>query len=101
MKITVKRSGGFAGIEEILVDLDTEQLEESDAENVGLMIEETGLLEEPASISAETIGADLQHYEIEIVDGETEYRIEFDDDGSDETTLLRKLVDTLRNLMQA
>jgi len=98
MKITVTRSGGFAGIVEDLLTVDTEELDESVAEEVQQLVSKAGLFSLPDFVSGEAVGADYQRYEIEAAEGEVRHRVQFQDDESPETAPLRRLVDDLRAL---
>jgi len=99
MKITVTRSGGFAGIVEDLLTVDTEQLEPGVAEQVRQLIAKAELFALPDVVSGGEVGADYQRYEIEAVEGELQHRVLFQDDESPETAPLRKLVKDLRELI--
>jgi len=98
MKITVTRSGGFAGIAEDLLTLDTEELDASLAGQVQQLVSKAGLSALPEFVSGGEVGADYQRYEIEVAEGEVRHRVQFQDDESPETAPLRRLVDDLRAL---
>jgi len=51
MKITVTRSGGFAGIVEDLLEVDTDELDESVAEEVQQLVSKAGLFSLPDFVS--------------------------------------------------
>ena len=99
MKITVTRSGGFAGIVEDLLTVDTEELDASLAEKVQQLVSKAGLFALPDFVSGSEVGADYQRYEIEAAEGELRHRVQFQDDDSPQTAPLRKLVKDLRELI--
>jgi hypothetical protein len=98
MKITVTRSGGFAGIVEDLLTVDTEELDASLAEQVQQLVSKAGLFSLPEFVSGGEVGADYQRYDIEVAEGELRRRVQFQDDDSPQTVPLRKLVNDLREL---
>jgi hypothetical protein len=95
MKITVKRSGGFAGLTEMLADLDTHKVDPDSARQVSEIVEKAGLFDYPAVIPGGEIGADMQRYEITASDGGRSHSITFSE-GSTEAAPLLDLVQKLR-----
>ena len=95
MKISVTRTGGFAGLSEQLVALDTADLDATAAQRVERLIREIRFFELPSEIGGGTIGADMFRYEIAIIDGERQHSISFVADDSPATAPLRGLVDAL------
>lgn len=99
MKISVIRSGGFAGLAEKVVEIDTTQIGVATAQQVKQMMQSIGFFDLPAFVSGGTIGADLFHYEITASDVGRQHTVGFDDDDSPETAPLRKLLGILTKLM--
>lgn len=95
MKISVKRSGGYAGLTENIADLDTTQLEETAAQQVKQLVESVGLFDLPSTIAGGALGADFFHLEITVTQGNRQHTIAFDDDDTPATAQLRKFVETL------
>ncbi len=99
MKIFVMRSGGYAGLTEKVVDIDTAQISVAMAQQVEQMIQSIGFFDLPTFVSGGTIGADLFHFEITASDVGRQHTVGFDDDDSPETAPLRRLLDILTKLM--
>ena len=97
MKISVKRSGGFAGLtEEFAVDSAT--LPPDTAQQVVQLVQRRGFFALPAFLSGTTIGADLFRYEITVTEDDRQHTVAFEDDNSPETAPLRQLVATLQQM---
>ena len=97
MNISIKKSGGFAGITEDLGTIDTAKLGAGAARQVEQTVREIGFFDLPGTISG-GVGADLFRYEITVMDGDREHTVTFEDDGSPETAPLRSLVDFLSQM---
>lgn len=95
MNISVKRSGGFAGLTENIADLDTTQLDTATAQQVEQLVQSLGFFNLPVTVSGGGIGADFFHYEITITQDDRQHTVAFDDDDSPVTAPLRRLVETL------
>ena len=80
-KLTLKRSGGYAGVEGEPVEVDADRLDPALREKL------PSLLAAPAP---EVLGADLPRYELSVDDGPT---IVWHDDGSDAVAELRALAE--------
>src|SRR6476660_5968542 len=65
MKLTIKRTGGFAGIEQTLASFDTERMTKASADQVRKHVEEISTL---AAQASKSVGADQFHYEINIME---------------------------------
>jgi hypothetical protein len=98
MHITVTRTGGFAGLSETSVSMDTDTLASTDRERVAQALKEAGLLSMPKIAPSKPVGADMFHYQLTILDGGTQHKISFVDDGSADVKALRKLIATLKEL---
>jgi hypothetical protein len=88
VKVELRRSGGFAGIEQAPVQVDTDLLPAADREALEARVR--GALAEGAP---EVIGADLPSVALEVVDGDRTHTLEWADDGGPETEGLRELAD--------
>ncbi len=95
MNISVKRTGGYAGLSEDLATVNTETLSAAFAQQVERMVENIRFFDLPAFVSGGTIGADLFQYELRITEGDQEHTVVFVDDESPETAPLRRLVEAL------
>jgi len=99
MKISVKRTGGYAGLAEHVAAIDTAQLAAAAAQQVEQTLQSIGFFDLPATISGDTIGADLPRYEITANEGEQQHTVTFFcDDESPETAPLHRLVQTLSQM---
>ncbi len=94
MLISVKRTGGFAGLTEALGSVDTAQLDEATGRQVEQLVRSVGFFSLPTSVAG-AVGADLYRYEISVTDGERRHSVVFEDDGSAATAPLRELVATV------
>ena len=93
MKITVKRTGGFAGLTENIADLDTSQLESG----VAAKVRKIGFFDYPAVVAAGAVGADMYQYEITVTDGPRHHSVAFSEAAPEAAPLL-DLVQTLENI---
>jgi hypothetical protein len=98
MQVSVKRSGGFAGLTEEVAAVETAQLDAAAAQQVEQLIQSVGFFDMPATISGGTIGADLYRYEITVSEGDRQHTVTFTDDESPEIAPLRRLVETLTQM---
>jgi hypothetical protein len=98
MKIIVKKTGGYAGLSEDVANIDTSdetKLSSAEAKNIEQMVKNMGYFDLPPVIQSETIGADLFHYEITVINGERQHTVIFDDSDSPATLTLHQLLKTL------
>lgn len=93
MQISVRRSGGFAGITEAKT-IDTARLDASAARQVEQLVRDVDFFALPVDASQNGVGADLFQNEITVHDGSRQHTIRFNDTGQPETAALRRLVDT-------
>lgn len=93
MIISVKRSGGFAGLSEDLGTINSTQLNTALVQQVEQWVQDMDFFTLPATVSGSEIGADLFCYEITIHEGNQQHTVAFYDDGSAETAPLRQLVE--------
>ena len=96
MMIIVRRTGGYAGLTEELVNIDTNQMTPESAARVLALVESADLFNAPTSTD-EPVGADLQQYQIDLTDGQRRHSIMFTE-GSQEGERLQQLVDSLKSL---
>lgn len=76
MKIVIRASGGFAGLEASEVgQIDTRNLSPERRQRIEALIARL------ADTASEVVGADLMHYELEIEDASGRRRIAVDDTG--------------------
>jgi hypothetical protein len=87
VKLTLKQSGGYAGVEQEPVRVDADRLEPSVREQL------PALLGAPAP---EIVGADLPRYELTIEDGDSTRTVAWHDDGGEAVAPLRALADEVR-----
>jgi hypothetical protein len=92
MEIVVKRTGGYAGTEEVQ-RVDTSRLESARQKEV----EEWARRAMQNAPTAEPVGADLMRYEITVQDGPTKRSITWVDDGTRSGTIGR-LIEGLADL---
>ena len=96
MKILLRRTGGFAGLED-LKEIDTMNMNDSsEADNLKQVVKSIGFFDLPATVQCDTIGADLFHYEITIIDDNRQHKVAFVYDDDPQCAPLRKLVDLLK-----
>ena len=98
MEISVKRTGGFAGLSEDVAAVNTAALPVAVAQQLGHMVEEVRFFDLPAVVSGGTVGADLFNYEIRITEDDRHRTVVFVDDDSPETAPLRRLVEALTHI---
>ena len=86
-RLTLKQSGGFAGIEQEPVHVDADRLDPSLRERL------PSLLAAPPPAVA---GADLPRYELTLEDGDERRTVAWHDDGSDAFASLRALAEEVQ-----
>ena len=97
MKIQVKRSGGFAGLNDTVCDLDTANLAAADAaavESVGRNLEATLQVQG----DKQPIGADLVKYEVVVSNGQGPRTLVIADDGSKAMEPFHRMLDQLSTI---
>ncbi len=80
MKISVRRSGGFAGLTEQIAAIDTENLSADARQHVESAVREANFFALPEVIAG-TTGADLYRYEVEVTNGALTHTVAYLDDG--------------------
>lgn len=96
MRISVKRTGGFAGLSEQIADLDTDSLDPPRAREIERLVNEAGFFALPAQVPGGEVGADIMIYEITVTAGRRQHTVAFVGDDRPEITPLRRLVEALR-----
>jgi hypothetical protein len=97
MQITVRRSGGFAGITETKT-VDTAQLQLSAAQQVEQQVRDLDFFALRVAAPADAVGADMFQNEVTVHDAGQQRTIWFNDDGQQQTAALSQLVDTVLQL---
>jgi len=95
MKISIRRSGGFAGISEEITSLDTGKLNQAAAQGVENLVRELDLFNLPTNPPGQKVGADFLKYEITVSDRGKQHTIIFNDDDAPPTARLRDFVQRL------
>jgi emfourin len=89
VKLTLKQSGGFAGIEQEPVRVDADRLPEDARERLHSLV--SGAAKPP-----EVVGADLPRYELTIEDGDARHTVAWHDDGGPDAAGLRALAEEVQ-----
>ena len=97
MKITLRKSGGYGGIESEPVSLDTAQLGSEQEDELGRLVQETGFFSLPESVEGEA-GFDFFRYELTVTDGDRTHTVAFPADESEQTAPLRALAERIEQL---
>lgn len=92
MKLTVTRSGGFAGLVETLGTVDSTSLAPDVAREMLDKVHACRFFELPREIEGTGVGADLYQYELTVSDGERSHCVTFRDD---ETQATKPLLDLM------
>lgn len=95
MRITVTRSGGFAGLRERIADIETTELPEVDASRIRTLVERCAFFSLPETMVGTELGADRFGYQITVREGPREHSVSFSEDDSPALTPLRELVSAL------
>jgi hypothetical protein len=98
MQVTVRRSGGFAGIDEEVGSVDTASLDAGAREQVERLVEEAGFFALPAAVEDE-VGADQFRYDVTVSEGGRTHAVAFRGEGPRAETL-RRLVDAVAAAQQ-
>ena len=89
MRITVTRTGGYAGTERV-ADVDTAHLDPARARAIEQMARDAA---GDAGRTEEVIGADLMRYEIIIQDNGSSRRLSWTDDGNPQGGPVKRLIE--------
>ena len=93
MKITITRSGGFAGISEPVGTVDTSALDATSGREIEQQVIETDFFSMPENSPATEAGADLFRYEVTVSDQGQQHTVRLTDYDGDMINPLRRLVD--------
>ena len=77
MKISVSRTGGFAGLTDEVSAVDTAQLDAAARQKLEQAVRRVNFFELPARLPGEPIGADLFAYRVTVRDGAREHSVTF------------------------
>ncbi len=97
MKITLRKSGGYAGIESEPVSLDTAELGSEQGDELGRLAEEASFFSLPENVEGEG-GFDFFRYELTVTDNGRTHTVAFPADESEETVSLRRLAARVEQL---
>jgi hypothetical protein len=98
VRISVQRSGGFAGTTENIVELDTRHLDQATAQHVRQLVRGLGSPDQPEVAPPPSMGADFFHYEITVNRGSRRRTIAFDDDDSPASAVMRGTIEALKQI---
>lgn len=98
MIVTIKRTGGYAGIEEAVSRFDTAAMPSALAKRVVKLIEKSNFFELAAEIPNDEIGADMFRYEISVEEDGRKHSVALTAGEDKPTTPLRQLLVSLLNL---
>jgi hypothetical protein len=98
MKISVSRSGGFAGLTEDLGTVDTAALPGSTGRELEALVNQAGVFSGNVKQLDTAVGADMYRYAVTVEDEGRQATVTFTDDGSPGTVALRSLVERVIHL---
>lgn len=98
MRFSVKRTGGYIGVTEIVANVETEKLAPPAANNLEQLVREIGFFQLPARLPDSEIGADLFRFEITVTDGVRRHSVVFQDADPPQSKPLNKLLAALVQL---
>jgi archaellin len=93
MNLRVRRFGGFAGLDETLVEIDTARRSETDRARTEGEIRELAFFSLPTSGADEAVGADLVYTEVTVRDGAESHTVRYSDENAGSSQALRRFVD--------
>lgn len=97
MRISVTQSGGFAGANVPLADLDTAQLPQPAASRIEQAVQQANFFGQAAQAAPAAVGADLLQYNITVAEpGGRRHTVTFTDDRSPQTASLTRLVQAVQ-----
>jgi 2-phosphoglycerate kinase len=98
MIITVRKTGGFAGIEESVVSLDTTNAPRKLKEKIEALLTSEKFHLLPEYVESEAEGFDFFVYEIMVKDNDKQHTVNFRDDGSEQSKHLLEFIDRLKEI---
>jgi hypothetical protein len=95
LRISVKRTGGYAGLSETIAEIDTAAVGAAAATRIAGLVEASRFFTLPATLPNQALGADMFRYEITVEDGPRRHTVAFIDDESPAVAPLKRLVESL------
>jgi hypothetical protein len=95
MNLRVRRFGGYAGLDDTLVDIETTRLSDTDRTRIESEILDLDFFSLPSSGADEAVGADLVYTEVTVRDGEKSHTIRYSDENAEALQALKRFVDQL------
>ena len=92
MKISVTRTGGFAGVTDEVGAVDTAQLDAPARQKLEQAVRRVNFFELPARLPGEPVGADLFAYCVTVRDGPREHSVTFTGEEGAAATLRELLL---------
>jgi hypothetical protein len=92
LRISIKRTGGFAGLSETIAEKDTAAIPSAVAERLAGLVAASDFFALPAALPGKA-GADMHRYEITVEDGARRHTVAFVDDESPAIGPLKRLVE--------
>jgi len=92
VRVTVRRSGGFAGIDEEVGSLDTATLVAESRERVASLVQDANFFALPETIEGD-VGADQFRYHVTVEDGGRSHTVVFVGEQGPQVEALRRIVD--------
>ncbi len=90
MKISVRQSGGYAGVP---IDLGTADTAHSaNGPHLEALVKQAGFFALPAEVAGDTVGADLPRYTLTVSDVGRDHTVTFTDGGEPTANPLREIV---------
>lgn len=98
MQITVRRSGGLAGVDEEVAAVDTARLDPAARQRVENQVRAADLFALPRNLSEDVVGADMLRYEITIADGPRSHTVSYVDEGGPAPEAVRGVLEVVKNV---
>ena len=98
MQIEIRRSGGFAGLTETILSLDSQALPDATRARVAQLLDAYEFWSLPTKVPGGGAGADRFHFEIAVEDGARRHTVSFLDAEDTGPRSLRQLVAALVEL---
>ena len=95
MLITIKQTGGFAGIPIELKSIDTSEMNAEAVGHLEKIFQELNFFELPETYPATEIGADIGAYEVTVVDDDRQHTVSMAMGESPEAAPLREFVERI------
>ncbi len=82
MEIRISRRGGFAGIDEELASVRTEDLDAAEASRLETQVDDINFFSLPSELPSDLVGADQFTYSVTITDRRGSHTVSYQDDWS-------------------